>query len=139
MLSAAAMGAIAFAKGLGAMHALSHPTGAVFDTHHGLTNAVLMPYVLAFNRPAIEDRMVRLARYLDLPRPAFGAVLDWVLELRAEIGIPHTLAALGVPDSAADMIAAKAAADICAPTNPVPVGPSELAAIFRNALDGHLP
>jgi alcohol dehydrogenase class IV len=139
MLSAASMGAIAFAKGLGAMHALSHPIGAVFDTHHGLTNAVLMPYVLAYNRRAVEERMVLLARYLDLPRSSFGAVLDWILELRAEIGIPHTLAALGIPDSAAEMIAAKAAADICAPTNPVPVGPPQLAAIFHDALAGHLP
>ena len=91
MMSAAAMGATAFQKALGAIHALSHPVGALYDTHHGLTNAVFMPYVLAFNRPAIEDKIARLAAYLGLA-PTFDAFLAWVLELRAEIGIPHTLA-----------------------------------------------
>ena len=66
MMAAAAMGATAFQKGLGAIHALSHPVGALYDTHHGLTNAVFMPYVLVFNRPAIEDRIARLAAYLGL-------------------------------------------------------------------------
>ena len=98
MMSAAAMGATAFQKALGAIHALSHPVGALYDTHHGLTNAVFMPYVLAFNRPAIEDKIVRLAAYLGL-EPTFDAFLAWVLELRAEIGIPHTLAGLKVDDA----------------------------------------
>ncbi|MBI2586659.1 MAG: iron-containing alcohol dehydrogenase, partial [Rhodospirillales bacterium] len=69
MMAAAAMGATAFQKGLGAIHSLSHPVGALYDTHHGLTNAVFMPYVLVFNRPAIEERMTRLARYLNLKKP----------------------------------------------------------------------
>ena len=87
MMSAAAMGATAFQKALGAIHALSHPVGALYDTHHGLTNAVFMPYVLAFNRPAIEDKIARLAAYLGL-EPTFDAFLAWVLALRAEIGVP---------------------------------------------------
>ncbi len=91
MQVAASMGSTAFQKGLGAMHALSHPCSALFDTHHGLTNAVVMPYVLVFNRPAIETKMTALARYLDLPDPSFLGVLDWILSLREEIGIPHTL------------------------------------------------
>ncbi len=90
MMAAAAMGATAFQKGLGAIHALSHPIGALYDTHHGLTNAVLMPYVLAFNRKAIEDKIKRLAAAIGL-RPNFRAVMAWVLQLRAEIGVPHTL------------------------------------------------
>src|SRR3546814_7696056 len=73
MLAAASMGATAFQKGLGAIHSLSHPVGALYDTHHGLTNAVFMPYVLAFNRPAIEDRLVRLAAWLGLKNPSFNA------------------------------------------------------------------
>src|SRR4029453_17143039 len=81
MMSAAAMGATAFQKALGAIHALSHPVGALYDTHHGLTNAVFMPYVLAFNRPAIDTRVARLAAYLGLV-PTFEAFLAWVLELR---------------------------------------------------------
>ena len=79
MMAAAAMGATAFQKGLGAIHALSHPVGALYDTHHGMTNAVFMPYVLAFNRPAIEDRIARLAAYLGLA-PSFDAFLDFVLD-----------------------------------------------------------
>src|SRR5688572_14040766 len=82
MMSSAAMGATAFQKALGAIHALSHPVGALYDTHHGLTNAVFMPYVLAFNRPAIEGKIERLAAYLGL-ESTFDAFLAWVLELRA--------------------------------------------------------
>ncbi len=104
MLAAASMGATAFQKGLGAIHSLSHPIGAHYNTHHGETNAVVMPYVLAFNRPAIEERMTRLARYLNLPDPGFPAVLAWVLALRKEIGIPHTLADLGVKESDLDTL-----------------------------------
>ena len=78
MMAASTMGASAFQKGLGAMHAMSHPCGAVLNTHHGLTNAVVMPYVLVFNRTAIEDKITALARYLDLPDPSFQAVVDWV-------------------------------------------------------------
>ena len=91
MMAAATMGAVAFQKGLGAIHALSHPVGAIYDTHHGLTNAVFMPYVLAFNRPAIADKMERLARYLGLPDPGFDAVLRWILDLRSTLDIPPTL------------------------------------------------
>ena len=89
MLAAASMGSTAFQKGLGAIHSLSHPIGALYDTHHGLTNAVVMPYVLAFNRPAIEDKMTRLAAWLGLANPSFTAMQDWILALRAEIGIPE--------------------------------------------------
>src|SRR6185437_8251748 len=98
MMSAAAMGATAFQKGLGAIHALSHPVGALYDTHHGMTNAVFMPYVLQFNRSAIEPKIERLAPYLSL-KTGFNAFLDWVLELREKIGVPHSLAGLGVDDS----------------------------------------
>jgi alcohol dehydrogenase class IV len=139
MLAAAAMGAIAFQKGLGAIHALSHPVGAVYDTHHGLTNAVFMPYVLAFNRPAIEDRIVRLAAYLGLPAARFEAVLDWVLALRRELGIPHTLAELGVPDERAQDLARMAAADPCAAENPVPLDVPALRRLLDDAWAGRIP
>jgi alcohol dehydrogenase class IV len=138
MLAAAMIGAAAFRKGLGAMHALSHPIGAIYDTHHGLTNAVLMPYVLSFNRTAIETKMTRLARFLDLPSPSFDAVLVWILELRQQLAIPHSLAAIGVDDRRAAEVARKAAADGNAPTNPVPVGAAELRGIFDQALRGAL-
>ena len=136
MLAAAMIGAAAFRKGLGAMHALSHPIGAMYDTHHGLTNAVLIPYVLKLNRPAIDEKMRRLGRFLGLEKASFDAVLDWVLRLRQALGIPHTLAAIGVDDRRLDEIARKAAADGNAPTNPVPVGPRELQQILGDALRG---
>ncbi len=90
MMVASTMGAAAFQKGLGGMHAMSHPCGAVLDTHHGLTNAVVMPYVLDFNRSSIEDRLTALARYLDLANPSFDTVLDWVPALREKLSIPNT-------------------------------------------------
>ena len=119
MLVAASMGATAFQKGLGAIHALSHPLGALYDTHHGLTNAVFMPYVMVFNRTVIEDSMVRLGSYLELPTPSFDAVLDWVMDLRAEFEIPHTIKRLGVDDSRFDELAALAVVDPTAAGNPV--------------------
>ena len=138
MQVAASMGSTAFQKGLGAMHSLSHPCGAVLDTHHGLTNAVVMPYVLDFNRPAIEDRMAALARYLDLPDPTFDAVLDWVLGLRERIGIPHTLADIGVDEAHAGRLAPMAAADPSSPTNPVPLDADNLEALFLRSINGVL-
>ena len=138
MQVAASMGSTAFQKGLGAMHSLSHPCGAVLDTHHGLTNAVVMPYVLDFNRPAIEDRMAAVARYLDLPAPSFAAVLDWVLALRERIGIPHTLKDIGVDEPYARSLAPMAAADPSTPTNPVPLDAENLEALYLRAIDGVL-
>jgi alcohol dehydrogenase class IV len=90
MMSAAAMGATAFQKGLGAIHSLSHPVGALYDTHHGMTNAVFMPYVLVANRDAIEGKIGRLAAYCGLP-PTFEAFLNAVLALRQKLNVPHTL------------------------------------------------
>ncbi|WP_181702605.1 iron-containing alcohol dehydrogenase [Chthonobacter albigriseus] len=133
MLTAASMGATAFQKGLGGIHALSHPVGALYDTHHGLTNAVFMPYVLNFNRPAIEERIARLAAYLGLDR-SFDSFVGWILDLRAEIGIPHTLAGLNVDDSRLDEIVAMAIVDPTAGGNPVPLDETAAKAIFRSAL-----
>jgi alcohol dehydrogenase class IV len=136
MLAAAMIGAAAFRKGLGAMHALSHPIGAIYDTPHGLTNAVLMPYVLRFNRAAIGPKMERLARLLGLQDHGFDAVLQWVLDLRRKVGIPNTLTDIGVDDRRIQEVCRKGAADGNAPTNPVPIGPAELAGIMRAALGG---
>jgi alcohol dehydrogenase class IV len=137
MMSAAAMGATAFQKALGAIHALSHPVGALYDTHHGLTNAVFMPYVLVFNRPAIEDRIARLAGYLGL-KPTFHAFLAWVLELRAQIGIPHTLAALGVDDQQFGPMSRMAVNDPTAGGNPLPLDEATCRQLYANALSGTL-
>src|SRR5258706_3472006 len=138
MLAAASMGATAFQKGLGAIHSLSHPVGAIYDAHHGETNGVVMPYVLVFNRPAIEDKLTRLARYLGLPNPGFPAVLDWVIALRKEIGIPNTLADLGVKESDLDMLTPMAVADPSTGGNPRPAGNAEMRQMYIKAIRGDL-
>jgi len=138
MMAASTMGAAAFQKGLGAMHALSHPCGAVLNTHHGLTNAVVMPYVLIFNRSAIEEKMTSLARYLGLPDPSFQAVLEWILALREAIGIPSDLVALGVTEEQIDQLAAMAVVDPSAGSNPIPLTLENLTVLFRNALQGRI-
>ncbi len=139
MLAAASMGSTAFQKGLGAIHALSHPVGALYDTHHGLTNAVVMPYVLAYNRAAIEDRLTRLAAWLGLQKPSFQSVMDWVLGLREEFGMPHTLAAMGVTGERLDELSEMAARDPTAGGNPIPVGAPEMKEMFVAAIEGRLP
>jgi hypothetical protein len=138
MMAAASMGAVAFQKGLGAIHSLSHPVGALYDTHHGLTNAVFMPYVLVFNRPAIEDKLIRLAAWLELPNPSFRSFVDWVVALRREIGIPHTLAELGVGRDRIERIAEMAAVDPTAGSNPVPLTLANLKDVLLASFDGTL-
>lgn len=137
MMAAAAMGATAFQKGLGAIHSLSHPVGALYDTHHGLTNAVFMPYVLKFNRAAIEPRIARLAAYIGL-EASFDAFLAWVLELRRETGIPHTLAGLGVDDARFDLMSEMAIVDPTAGGNPVKLTKEAARGLFEAALAGRL-
>jgi len=138
MLVASSMGATAFQKGLGAMHALAHPLGAVYDAHHGTLNAILMPYVLEANRHAIDEKIARVARYMDLPDASFQGFLDWVLDMREKIGIPHTLRDIGIPDDRIDDIAAMAVVDASASTNPIAFTPTQYAAILARALDGKL-
>jgi alcohol dehydrogenase class IV len=138
MLVASSMGATAFQKGLGAMHALAHPLGALYDAHHGMLNAILMPYVLKANRPAIEHRIAALARYMDLPAASFDGFLQWVLDLRASIGIPHTLADIGIPADRCAEVGAMAVADGSAATNPITYSAEQYARILENALTGAL-
>lgn len=137
MLTAAIMGAVAFQKGLGAMHALSHPLGAAYGVHHGTTNAVLMPFVLAANAPAVTPRLRRLAGRLGWNGGA-DEVTERLLALRALVGIPHTLAALGVTDPDIGVLATAAADDPSASTNPVPVTPAYAAAVLEAAITGDL-
>ena len=138
MLVASSMGATAFQKGLGAMHSLSHPCGSVLNTHHGLTNAVVMPYVLEFNRSAISEKLVRLARFLDLPNPSFDAVQNWVLELREQVGIPHTLKEIGVTEEYTAQLAPMAAADPSSGTNPIPLTAANLEPLYLRCIRGEL-
>jgi alcohol dehydrogenase class IV len=138
MLAAASMGATAFQKGLGGIHAIAHPVGSWFDTHHGLTNAVILPYVILFNRPAIADKADIIARVLNLPGSGFDGFFTWVLQMRRELGIPHTLADIGVDAGRAKVIGSEAAADPSAGGNPIPVDAAQLERIFRAAVAGNL-
>jgi alcohol dehydrogenase class IV len=138
MLVAASMGATAFQKGLGGMHALSHPIGALKGTHHGLTNAVLMPYVLAFNRPAVEDRLARLACYLGLEDASFDGFIAWVIDLRQRLAIPHGLAGIGVEEADLERIAAMAEADPSAAGNPLPFDCAGARTVLEAAMAGRM-
>ncbi|MET2832843.1 iron-containing alcohol dehydrogenase [Mesorhizobium shangrilense] len=120
MMSAAAMGAVAFQKGLGAIHALSHPIGAIYNTHHGMTNAVVMPIVLKFNRSAIEDKIARAAAYLGISG-GFDGFYDYVLSLRDQLGVPENLTAFGIGSDRIDELAAMAIEDPSAGGNPAPL------------------
>lgn len=138
MLVASSMGAVAFQRGLGAIHAVSHSLGALYDSHHGLLNAIVMPYVLLANRTAIEPEMQRLARYLDLPTAGFEGVLEWVLALRAELQIPHTLAEIGMDDTQAELVGKMSAKDVAARTNALKFDAGQYQQLFLNALRGTL-
>ena len=137
MLAAAAMGATAFQKGLGAIHSLSHPIGAKFHSHHGLTNAVLMPYVLAFNRPAVETGIAEVAQSLGIAG-GFDGFLNWVLQLRTQLSIPHTIDALKVTGDSLDFLAREAFLDPNTPDNPRPADTAAMRKILVAALQGSL-
>ena len=138
MLAASQMGSTAFQKGLGAIHSLSHPIGAVLDTHHGLTNAVAMPYVLAFNRAAIADKIVRLARWIGLAEASFDGFMTWVLELRQTLRLPHTFAEIGVKPEHLDRFSEMAAVDPTAGGNPVTAGVPEMRLMYEAGMAGRL-
>lgn len=141
MMAAASMGATAFQKGLGAIHALSHPVGALYDTHHGMTNAVFMPYVLNFNRDAVEEKIERLARYCGISG-GFDGFFAAVMLLRRQLGVPHTLEALlkgvEVDDAAKETIAEKAIVDPTAGGNPVPLTREAALELLEDALIGNV-
>ncbi|MEX0301274.1 MAG: iron-containing alcohol dehydrogenase [Leisingera sp.] len=133
MMSAAAMGATAFMKGLGAIHAMSHPVGAHFNTHHGTTNAVCMPSVLEFNAPAIADRFNMAAAYLGIDG-GFDGFRAFVQELNDSLAIPRRLADLGVTPDAIPALARDAATDPSCGGNPIKLNEENLAELFKNAI-----
>ena len=135
MMSAAAMGATAFQKGLGAIHALSHPIGALYDTHHGMTNAVVMPAVLEANRAAIEPKIIRLAAYLGVAG-GFDGFLALVRALRSELRVPANLVEFGVPRDDFDRLVAMSLDDPTAGTNPLPLTRELASAMLAAAFEG---
>lgn len=130
MMSAAAMGAVAFQKGLGAIHSLSHPVGAVYNTHHGTTNAVVMPMVLDFNRHAIEDRIAKAAAYIGIPG-GFDGFRARIMDLRAELAIPANLTAMGVERARLDELTEMALEDPSCGGNPVEMTRENTRALYE--------
>ena len=138
MLVASSMGATAFQKGLGAMHALAHPLGALYDAHHGLLNAILMPYVLVANRQPIAARLGRAAAYLGLEENSYEAFLAWVLDLRQRIGIPPNLREIGIGDEQQQRVGEMAARDPSSGGNPLVFSAADYQALFVRAVAGEL-
>jgi alcohol dehydrogenase len=137
MLMASAMGATAFQRGLGAIHALSHPFGGLYDAHHGTLNGIIMPYVVKANRRKIEKEIERAAAYIGI-KGGFNGFLKWILALRKEIGIPHTLADIGIDASRLDEVAAMAIKDPSAGGNPIAFTEKQYKALAKKCVIGDL-
>jgi alcohol dehydrogenase class IV len=136
MMAAAAMGATAFQKGLGAIHSVSHPVGSLYDTHHGMTNGLFFPYVMQFNKKVISERMVRLAAYLGLKKRNYAGMLDWILSLREELGVPHDLPAFKVDDTKFDLMSKMAPKDPTASGNPRKLTTTAARKLYEAAYQG---
>ena len=138
MLVASSMGSVAFQKGLGAIHSLSHPVGAIYNTHHGLTNAVFMPYVLLKNKNAIEKRIEALARYINLPNPNFEGFMKWIIDLRKKLSVPHTLKELINEDRRFEEMSVMAFNDPSTGGNPIQLNDKDFLQLYKDAFIGKL-
>lgn len=138
MLAASTMGATAFQKGLGAIHALAHPLGAIYDAHHGLLNAILFPYVLIQNKSAIEKKISALARILECQNTSFDGFLQWVIAFRQSLNIPNCLGEIGIDTVQAKAIGQLAVADPSAYGNPIAFTAEQYTSIFKNAVNGNM-
>jgi len=134
MLVGSCLAGVSFLKGLGLVHAISHMVGASYDTHHGLTNAVLLPAVLRFNEPVLTDKVPQMARAMAMDDRSFAGFYGAICKLLDDLDIPKTLAAIGVPDDCAAAMAEKAQHDAAASTNPRPSTPADIEAIIDDAL-----
>ena len=134
MLIASLMGAVAFQKGLGVVHSLAHPLSSLLDTHHGLANAVNIPYGMEFNMAGFEKKFKRIARTLELKDETGGAVVKYLFELNSKINIPHRLGAIGVKQEHIETLADLAIADFAHPNNPKPVSREDFRNLYSKAL-----
>ena len=133
------MGATAFQKGLGAIHSLSHPVNSLFNVHHGLSNGIFMPYVLTFNRSTIENKIAKLSEYLDLKKASFNSFVDWVLELREQIKIPHKITdSAKITDKDITTMSPMALNDPCTPGNPKKTTLDDMASMYQHSIEGKL-
>ncbi len=134
MMLGSMLGAIAFQKGLGVVHSLAHPLSALLDTHHGLANAINIPYGMKFNITGFEKQFSRIARNLELREATGEAVVQWLFDLNAKIGIPHKLSEIGVTNEHIETLADLAFADFCHPNNPKPVTRDDFKRLYEEAL-----
>ncbi len=134
MLVASMMGAIAFQKGLGVVHSLAHPLSSLLDTHHGLANAVNIPYGMGFNISGFEEKFRRIARTLDLKNETGDGVVDYLFDLNSRIGIPHKLRDIGVKKEHIETLSDLAFADFAHPNNPKPVSREDFKQLYSKAL-----
>ncbi|GGW28994.1 iron-containing alcohol dehydrogenase [Arenibacter certesii] len=138
MLVAASMGATAFQKGLGSVHSVAHQLGAIYNKQHGLLNAIILPYALKQNKAAIEDRMVHLSKVLGLEKQGTEGIIDYIIGLRRELNIPHTLKEIDINEDNAKEIGEMAFKDPSTPSNASPVNAADLEKLFRAAVSGNL-
>ena len=137
LLVTSAMGSTAFQKGLGLIHSLSHPINAVNDVHHGLSNAIFTPYVLKFNEPVIRERIILLTKYLEIDNQSFNGFMEWILSIRKDLRIPHTLKELKV-DFDFDMLAKMALKDPSTAPNPKDINFDGMKQLYIDAYEGNL-
>jgi len=139
MITSSSMGATAFQKGLGAIHSLSHPVNSLFNVHHGLSNGIFMPYVLTFNRSTIENKIAKLSEYLDLKEASFNSFVDWVLELREQIKIPHTISeSAKITDQDIEKMSPMALDDPCTSGNPKKPTLDDMILMYQHSVQGKL-
>ena len=139
MLTAASMGSTAFQKGLGAIHSLSHPVNALNNIHHGLSNAIFMPYVLTFNKNEIENKIIKISDFLELKNRSFNGFVDWVLDLRKRLSIPHKLSeVIKEKDFDVDKLSKMAFEDPSTLTNPRKISVDDMKILYEHSMLGKL-
>ena len=139
MLTAASMGSTAFQKGLGAIHSLSHPVNALNNIHHGLSNAIFMPYVLTFNKDVIEDKIIKVCDYLELKDKSFNGFINWVLDLRKKLNMPHKLSeVIQESDFELDRLSKMALADPSTGGNPKKLTEADMKSMYQHSMSGTL-
>ena len=139
MLVAASMGSTAFQKGLGAIHSLSHPVNSLFNVHHGLSNAIFMPYVLSFNKSEIKNKIIKLGKYLELKEKTFDCFLKWILDLRKELKIPHKLSeVIKIREEDLDKLSLMALEDPSTSGNPKKLKLEDMKIMYEHSLTGEL-
>ena len=139
MLTAASMGSTAFQKGLGAIHSLSHPVNALNNIHHGLSNAIFMPYVLTFNKHVVEEKIIKICKYLELKNQTFDGFIDWILKLRKDLNMPHKLSdVIDEKDFDIERLSKMALEDPSTSGNPKKLTVDDMRLMYKHSMSGEL-